>query len=96
MIVRPYYLDILKTYRDVPLVKLLAGIRRCGKSTILDMLKDDLISSGIAADHVIQLRYTSEELDEGMTAKQMYRSSSHSFCTVFLLQPLRRLTLAHL
>lgn len=73
MIVRPYYLDILKTYRDVPLVKILAGIRRCGKSTILDMLKDDLLGSGIAADHVIHLRYTSEELDEGMTAKQMYR-----------------------
>ena len=50
MIVRPYYLDILKTYRDTPLVKILAGIRRCGKSTILDMLKDDLISSGISAD----------------------------------------------
>ena len=64
MIVRPYYLDILKTYRDVPLVKILAGIRRCGKSTILDMLKDDLLGSGIAADHVIHLRYTSEELDE--------------------------------
>ena len=60
MIVRPYYLDILKTYRDVPLVKILAGIRRCGKSTILDMLKDDLLGSGIAADHVIQLRYTTE------------------------------------
>lgn len=73
MIVRPYYLDILKTYRDVPLVKILAGIRRCGKSTILDMLKDDLLGSGIAADHVIHLSYTSEELDEGMTAKQMYR-----------------------
>ncbi len=73
MIVRPYYLDILKTYRDVPLVKILAGIRRCGKSTILDMLKDDLLGSGIAADHVIHLRYTSEEMDESMTAKQMYR-----------------------
>ena len=73
MIVRPYYLDILKTYRDVPLVKILAGIRRCGKSTILDMLKDDLLGSGIAADHVIHLRYTSEELDDSMTAKQMYR-----------------------
>ena len=70
---RPYYLDILKTYRDVPLVKVLAGIRRCGKSTILDMLKDDLLGSGIAADHVIHLRYTSEELDDSMTAKQMYR-----------------------
>ena len=73
MIVRPYYLDILKTYQDTPLVKILAGIRRCGKSTILDMLKDDLISSGISADHIIQLRYTSEELDDDMTAKQMYR-----------------------
>ena len=73
MIVRPHYLDILKTYRDTPLVKILAGIRRCGKSTILDMLKDDLISSGISADHIIQLRYTSEELDDDMTAKQMYR-----------------------
>ena len=74
MIVRPYYLDMLKTYRDVPLVKILAGIRRCGKSTILDMLKDDLLGSGIVADHVIHLRYTSEELDEGMTAKQMYQN----------------------
>ena len=73
MIVRPYYLDILKTYRDGPLVKILAGIRRCGKSTILDMLRDDLIQSGVPADHVIHLRYTSEELDEDMTAKQMYR-----------------------
>ena len=73
MIIRPYYLDILKTYRDVPLVKILAGIRRCGKSTILDMLKDDLIGSGVPEDHVLQLRYTSEELDDSMTAKQMYR-----------------------
>ena len=74
MIVRPYYLDMLKTYRDAPLVKILAGIRRCGKTTILDMLQDDLIDSGIPKDHVIHLRYTSEELDDGMTAKQMYRN----------------------
>ena len=73
MIVRPYYLDILRTYRNVPLVKILAGIRRCGKSTILDMLRDDMIGSGIAADHVIQRRYTSEALDDSMTAKLMYQ-----------------------
>ena len=40
MIIRPQYMNTLKTYRDVPLVKILAGIRRCGKSTILDMLRD--------------------------------------------------------
>ena len=37
------------------------------------MLKDDLIGSGISADHVIHMRYTSEELDDNITDKQMYR-----------------------
>ena len=72
MIIRPHYMDTLKTYRDVPLVKILAGIRRCGKSTILDMLRDDLLKSGIAADHIISMRYTSEDFDGGMTDKDMY------------------------
>ena len=72
MIVRSNYMNMLKTYRDVPLVKILAGIRRCGKSTILDMLRDDLLKSGIAADHIISMRYTSEDFDDGMTDKDMY------------------------
>ena len=72
MIVRPQYLDMLKTYRDIPLVKVLAGIRRCGKSTILDMLRDDLIQNGVAADHIISMRYTSESFDDSMTSKEMY------------------------
>ena len=72
MIVRPHYLDLLKTYRDVPLVKVLAGIRRCGKSTILEMLREDLIQSGVSADHILNMRYTSEDFDDGMTDKDMY------------------------
>lgn len=74
MIVRPYYLDALRVYRNVPLVKILAGIRRCGKSTILEMLKDDLLASGISANHIICMRYTSEMLDENITGKEMYHS----------------------
>ncbi len=72
MIIRPHYMKMLKTYRDVPLVKILAGVRRCGKSTILEMLRDDLKSSGIPNDHIIFERYTSEYIDEGMTAKGMH------------------------
>lgn len=74
MIVRPHYLDMLKTYRDVPLVKILAGVRRCGKSTILEMLRDDLISSGISKERIIFVRYTSEDMDEGMSDKDMYNA----------------------
>ena len=72
MIIRPNYINTLKTYRDVPIVKILAGIRRCGKSTILDMLRNDLLESGITADHIISMRYTSEDFDDGMTDKDMY------------------------
>ena len=70
---RPQYLQALKQYRDMPLVKILAGIRRSGKSTILEMLKDELIRSGISEDHIISFRYTSEELKEGMSSKEMYQ-----------------------
>ena len=73
MILRSYYLNALKKYRDIPVVKILSGIRRSGKSTILDMLKDDLISSGIPSDHVICARFTSEEFDDSMSAKEMYQ-----------------------
>lgn len=74
MIIRPHYMKMLKTYRDVPLVKILAGVRRCGKSTILEMLRDDLKSSGIPDDHIIFARYTSEDMNEGMTDREMYSS----------------------
>ena len=72
MIIRSQYMNVLRTYRDIPLVKILAGIRRSGKSTILAMLQEDLIHSGISADHIINMRYTSEEFDEGMSDKDMY------------------------
>ncbi|MFR6024203.1 MAG: ATP-binding protein [Oscillospiraceae bacterium] len=73
MVLRPQYMNTLRQYRDVPLVKILAGIRRCGKSTILEMLRDDLMAGGVAADRVIFLRYTSEDFDEGMTDRDMYK-----------------------
>lgn len=73
MIIRPQYLNTLKKYRNVPLVKILSGIRRCGKSTILEMLRIDLLNSGVKADHVILMRYTSEEISD-LSSKDMYNS----------------------
>ena len=72
MIVRPHYLDELKKYRDVPLVKILAGIRRCGKSTILDMLREDLLANGTLPEQIIERRYTSLDLGNLPSAKVMY------------------------
>ena len=45
MIYRPDYMDALKAFKDKPLVKILTGVRRCGKSTIFKMFKEELIRS---------------------------------------------------
>ncbi|MCH5195622.1 MAG: ATP-binding protein [Oscillospiraceae bacterium] len=75
MILRPNYINALKTYRDIPLVKILAGVRRCGKSTILEMLKNDLLESDVAEEHIISMRYTSQELEDDITdSKSMYNA----------------------
>lgn len=72
MIIRPDYLEKIKPFIDVKLVKILAGIRRCGKSTILEMIRGELLSRGINEQHIITRKYTSEEYDKSFTNKQMY------------------------
>lgn len=72
MIVRQNYLEKLRPFIDVKLVKILAGIRRCGKSTILEMLRDELLSRGIDENHIITRKYTGEEYDETFTSKKMF------------------------
>ena len=72
MIIRLDYLDKLKPFINVKLVKILAGIRRCGKSTILEMLRGELLSRGVDEKHIITRKYTSEEYDKSLIEKQMY------------------------
>ena len=47
IIKRPKYIEAITPFIGQPLVKILSGVRRCGKSTIFDMLKEELLSSGI-------------------------------------------------
>ena len=47
IIKRPKYIEAIAPFIGQPLVKILSGVRRCGKSTIFDMLKEELLSSGI-------------------------------------------------
>ncbi len=61
MILRPDYINMIKPFIDVPLVKILAGVRRCGKSTILEMISDELENSGIKKENIIKRRYSSAD-----------------------------------
>lgn len=73
MILRPDYINELSKFIDVPLVKILAGVRRCGKSTILEMMIAELKCRGIAEENIIFRKYSEMDIDENFTAKDMYR-----------------------
>ena len=72
MIVRPDYIAALRPFIGKPLVKILAGIRRCGKSTIFEMLREELIRREIPAENIIVKRYTEMDIPAHLSAKQMY------------------------
>ena len=72
MIYRPLYVDKIMAYVDTPFVKILTGVRRCGKSTILKMIMERLKTQhNIPEERIVSCRYDSMEYED-MTAKQMY------------------------
>lgn len=71
MIDRPTYTEKIMAYTDTPFVKILTGVRRCGKSTILKMIMDKLRQRGVPAGQIVSYRFDSMEYDD-MTAKEMY------------------------
>ena len=72
MVERPLYVDKIMAYVDTPFVKILTGVRRCGKSTILKMIMERLKTErNIPEDRIISCRFDSMEYED-MTAKQIY------------------------
>jgi len=71
MIFRRMYVEKIMKYTDEPFVKILTGIRRCGKSTILKMIMEELKKRGVSDERILSYRYDSMEY-EGMTAKEMF------------------------
>lgn len=71
MIDRPTYTEKIMAYTDAPFVKILTGVRRCGKSTILKMIMDKLRERGVPTEQIVSYHFDSMEYED-MTARQMY------------------------
>ncbi len=55
MIERPTYLSQLNLWKDRNLIKVITGVRRCGKSTLLAMFADDLLEQGVPKERIITI-----------------------------------------
>lgn len=69
---RDHYLSKLKDFKDKPLIKVITGIRRCGKSTLLSLFENHLIESGVQRDHIIRMNFESFEFDEITSYKDLH------------------------
>lgn len=72
MIYRPIYVDKIMTYVNAPFIKILTGIRRCGKSTILKMLIDEMKKKGIRENQILHYSFDSLEYEDIKTAEALF------------------------
>ncbi|NLG03442.1 MAG: ATP-binding protein [Clostridia bacterium] len=69
---RSTYMDKLLSYKDkTEIIKVLTGIRRCGKSTLLELYKQYLLDDGVKDNHIIHIRFESLEHEDLKTYKEL-------------------------
>ena len=61
MIVRETYLKKLRQLKDQDLIKVVTGVRRCGKSTLLEAFRNEILETGISPENIIFLNFEERE-----------------------------------
>ena len=72
MISRPIYLSELKQFIDTPLIKVITGLRRSGKSTVMKLLQAEFLERGIATEQIIYINLESFVFSDLKDAKSLY------------------------
>lgn len=72
MINRPYYLDWLERWKDKDVIKVIVGMRRCGKSTVLQLFKRRLLERGTDPSHVIDINFERLDASYPLAANELY------------------------
>ena len=72
MIARSDYINYLNKFKDMPLIKVISGVRRCGKSTLFLQYIEYLKSNNIDDDHIIFINFEDLEYEEYTNYKMLY------------------------
>lgn len=70
---RDFYMNQMIAFKDKPLIKVVTGIRRCGKSTLLSLFEAHLLECGICKENILRMNFESFEFDEITDYKSLYR-----------------------
>lgn len=80
MIQRNEYLDELNKWKHDDLIKVITGIRRCGKSTLLKLFAEDLKSTGVGEEQIISINFEDLKNEELLDYKSLYCYISSRLC----------------
>lgn len=69
---RDLYLNQLIQFKDKKLIKVITGLRRSGKSTLLSLFENHLISSGVDQNQIIHMNFESFEFDDITHYKELH------------------------
>ena len=70
---RDKYLSILKNFKDQQIIKVITGIRRCGKSTLLEIFQDYLKENGVEEKQIISINFENANYEELQDRKKLYK-----------------------
>ena len=62
MIKREEYLKELRAFREKRVIKVVSGIRRCGKSTLFDLFKEELLADGVEKEQIISFNFETADM----------------------------------
>ena len=63
LIQREQYLEFLRRHKDQDVIKVVSGVRRCGKSTLFELFKQELLTSGVKANQIISINFEDLEFE---------------------------------
>ena len=69
---REDYLSILRNFKDQQIIKVITGIRRCGKSTLLELFQDYLKENGVEENQIISINFEDADYEELQDRKKLY------------------------
>lgn len=72
MIKREEYLEKLIAFKDKQLIKVVTGIRRCGKSTLFKLFQEYLLSTGVDSKQIVSINFEDADFEELTDYKKMY------------------------
>lgn len=81
LVERPIYLEQLKSFREKELIKVVTGIRRCGKSTLFDLYCDYLIQDGVEEKQIIRINLEDPDYHDIKDYMQLYRMIKEQLLT---------------